>query len=78
MPNSPKNQSADTPAAVSQFDTYPNSALVSLATGGAVLDRSRASLYRDFKAGRLTPIKVGNSTRIKVGELRALMSGLAA
>ncbi len=70
--------SATISVAVSQFDKFPASALVSLSTGGTLLDRSRASLYRDIKAGRLTLVKVGCSSRIKVGELRNLMSGEAA
>ncbi len=55
------------------FDEAPNSALVSIPTACAVSDRSRASIYRHFKSGDLTPIKVGSSTRIKVGELRRLI-----
>jgi hypothetical protein len=70
-----KPVSASISAAISQFDQYPDSALVSLETGGTILDRSRASLYRDEKVGRLTFIKIGKSTRLRVGEIRALMSG---
>ncbi len=73
MANLSKPVAATISTAVSQFDSFPDSALVSLATSGAILDRSRASLYRDSKAGRLTFIKIGNSTRIKVGNIRALM-----
>jgi len=61
------------PAAVSLFDSFPDSALVSFSTAGTVIDRSRPSFYRDIKAGRLTLVKVGNSSRLRVGELRALM-----
>ncbi|MBK7417417.1 MAG: helix-turn-helix domain-containing protein [Dechloromonas sp.] len=39
----------------------------------AISYRSRASIYRHFKSGELNPVKVGNSTRIKVGELRRLI-----
>ncbi|MBL8366519.1 MAG: helix-turn-helix domain-containing protein [Candidatus Accumulibacter sp.] len=39
----------------------------------AVSGRSRASIYRHFEAGELTKIKVGNSTRVRVGELRKLI-----
>lgn len=59
--------------AVQQFDTLPDSILVSLAEAGAVSGRSRASLYRHFKDGELTPIKIGHSTRVRVGELRKLI-----
>ncbi|MBS4097963.1 MAG: helix-turn-helix domain-containing protein [Sulfuricella sp.] len=62
-----------TPRAVQQFDNFPNSALVSLADAGTITGRSRASLYRHFKAGELTLVKVGCSSRIRVGELRRLI-----
>lgn len=58
---------------VQQFELLPNSALVSLGDAGTIAGRSRASLYRHFKAGELTLIKVGNSTRVRVGELRRLI-----
>lgn len=63
--------------AVTQFDDAPDSMLVDLPTAGVIACRARASFYRDFKAGRLTPVKVGNSTRIKVGELRRLIGATA-
>lgn len=59
------------------FDDAPDSMLVDLGTAGAIAARSRASLYRHFKSGDLTAIKVGNSTRIRVGELRNLIGGRA-
>jgi hypothetical protein len=55
------------------FDTAPDSMLVGITVACAVTSRSRASIYRHFSAGDLTPIKVGSSTRIKVGELRRLI-----
>lgn len=55
------------------FDHAPNAALVDLNTAGLITCRSRASLYRHIKAGDLTPVKVGNSTRLRVGELRRLI-----
>ncbi len=55
------------------FDTAPDSMLVDITTASTIADRSRASIYRHFTAGDLTPVKVGNSTRIKVGELRRLI-----
>jgi len=64
--------------AVQQFDNAPESMLLDLATAGVIACRSRPSFYRDFKAGRLTPVKVGNSTRIKVGELRRLIGASTA
>jgi hypothetical protein len=66
-------QWAQAAAAVCQFDTLSPSVLVTLADASAVSGRSRASLYRHFKAGELTLVKVGHSTRIRVGELRRLI-----
>ena len=60
-------------AAVLQFDDLPNSALVDIATGETITGRSRASIYRHFKAGELTPVKIGTSTKLRVGELRRLI-----
>jgi hypothetical protein len=37
-----------------QFDEAPDSMLLDLPTAGVIACRGRASLYRDFKAGRLT------------------------
>ena len=60
-------------AAVQQFDTYAASVLLDINDACTVAGRSRASIYRHFKAGDLTAVKVGNSTRIRVGELRKLI-----
>ncbi|MBK7953392.1 MAG: helix-turn-helix domain-containing protein [Candidatus Accumulibacter sp.] len=47
--------------------------LLSIAEASAVSGRSRASIYRHFRAGELSQIKIGNSTRVRVGELRKLI-----
>lgn len=67
------NIKIQTSAAVQCFDHAPDSQLIDINSAGAIAGRSRASIYRHFKAGELTPIKIGNSTRIKVGELRRLI-----
>jgi hypothetical protein len=59
--------------AVQQFDTLPDSALVPIKDAVIISGRSRASFYRHFRAGELTLNKVGDSTRIRVGELRKLI-----
>lgn len=59
---------------IENFDTAPESALLSLRAAGAIAERSRASLYRDNKQGRLPFQKVGCSTRIRVGDLRRFMA----
>ena len=60
-------------AAVQQFSTYDPSVLIVINDACIVAGRSRASIYRHFKSGELTAVKVGNSTRIRVGELRKLI-----
>lgn len=64
--------------AITQFDSAPDSMLLDIPTAGVIARRARASFYRDFKAGRLTMVKVGNSTRIKVGDLRRLIGASSA
>ncbi|MCQ1550784.1 MAG: helix-turn-helix domain-containing protein [Candidatus Accumulibacter phosphatis] len=59
--------------AVQQFHLLAPSVLITLAEAGVISGRSRASIYRHFKDGSLTPIKIGHSTRIRVGELRRLI-----
>lgn len=58
---------------VSQFDSAPDAMLLDIPTACVISRRSRASIYRHFQSGDLNPVKVGNSTRIKVGELRLLI-----
>lgn len=66
------------PAAVVNFDAAPDSMLVGLHAAGIIADRSRVSLYRDAKAGRLELVKVGRSTKTTVGSLRRLIGAKAA
>lgn len=61
-----------TPAAAS-FDQLPSESLVDVLTVAFVLGTSLPSVYRMFSSGKLTKIKLGTSTRIRVGELRQLM-----
>jgi len=65
------------PKSVQHFDGSPDGALLSLNDAGAIATRSRASFYRDNKAGRLPFVKVCGSTRIRVSDLRKLISGVA-
>ncbi len=55
------------------FDDYSDNLLLTLKEACAIALRSRVSLYRDRKEGRLTFTKVGGSTRIRMGDLRALI-----
>lgn len=59
--------------AVQQFDSCPDSMLIDIPVACTLASRSRASIYRHFNSGDLTPVKVGNSTRIRVGDLRRLI-----
>lgn len=66
---------ATIPEAAKNFDSLADSAVVTLNTASAVIGgRSRASLYRDAKAGRIRLIKVGSSTLVKVSDIRKLIS----
>ena len=56
-----------------QFHTLSPEVMLTLAEARAVSRRSRSSLYRHFEAGELTRVKVGNSTRVRVSELRRLL-----
>lgn len=58
------------PEPVRHFDDLPDSALVTIRTTEIMLGRSRASIYRDFQSGHLTLRKVGDSSRVTVGEIR--------
>jgi excisionase family DNA binding protein len=52
-----------------------------LLTVGQAADRlqvSRSSLYREVGRGRLQVVKVGHLTRIRLKDLEAYVSGLAA
>ena len=63
--------------AIQQFDSCPDTMLVSIPVACAVVSRSRASIYRHFKCGDLTPVKIGKSTRVCVGEIRRLIGAVA-
>lgn len=69
---------ASLPPALTQFDALPNSALVDIKTFAAISGRSVPSTWRDLKAGRIPkPFSTGpNSTRWRVGDIRAHLAGL--
>jgi hypothetical protein len=62
-------------AALAVFSSQPDEAGASLPVGCALLDRSRASMYRDIAAGRLEVFKINGSTRLRVGSLRKMLAG---
>jgi len=57
------------------FDSAPDSAVVSLNDAVQIANRSRASFYRDNKDGKLPLIKIGCSTKVRVGDLRQYLAG---
>lgn len=59
---------------IRDFDAAPDSMLIEIPTACVISRRSRASIYRDVKAGKLPYVKVGHSTRIRVGDLRRYIS----
>lgn len=65
-------------SAVTNFDSLPASALVDIKTAVAITGRSRNSVYRHIKAGDLTAVKLGFSTRLRVSELRRLIGAKEA
>ena len=66
------------PPAVLHFDKMPDTACVTVNEVVQISHRSRASLYRDHDAGLLPFMKLGKSTRIRVGDLRKYLSGEVA
>jgi hypothetical protein len=59
--------------AVENLDTLADGALLSLNDVSSILQRSRCSIYRDIRAGRLALVKIGTSSRVRVGDLRRLI-----
>ncbi len=61
-----------TPSA-EQFSRLDGNALVDIHTTCAVIGKSRNSVYRMFQSGDLAQVMVGNSTRIRVADIRRLI-----
>ncbi|WP_374403811.1 helix-turn-helix domain-containing protein [Niveibacterium sp.] len=65
--------------AVLRFDDLPDTALLSISDACTLLCRSRASIYRALKQGKLHSVKIGGSRRLSArvireaaGDLRSL------
>lgn len=71
-------QSNPIPAALANFDSLPDSALVDVKTVSAILGRSPSSIWRDARTGKLpAPIKTGPAcTRWNVAALRRHLAAL--
>ena len=63
---------------IEMLDGLPESATTSLKVCAIVSTRSRATLFRDNKAGKLPFVKVGNATKVRIGDLRKYLSGEVA
>jgi predicted DNA-binding transcriptional regulator AlpA len=64
---------------VKAFDDMPDSALVDIKVVSLVCGQSVNTTWRRAREGKLTPIKTGpNSTRFRVGEIRAFLRSLQA
>ena len=62
---------------VRNFDNLPDDALLDVRDVGILASRSRASLWRDVKAGRLPePVAIGPKTRRwRVADIRDYLKG---
>lgn len=75
--------SSTIPAALANFDSLPDAAMVDVKTVSAILGKSESSTWRDARTGKLPkPIKTGPAcTRWNVGAIRrhlAALSGASA
>lgn len=61
---------------IAAFPRMPAKSGVTLELTGALLTRSRASLWRDIEAGRLKTFKIGRSRRVIVESIRAAMEAI--
>ncbi len=61
--------------ALETFPVLPDEALIDIRVVSTLLGRSAASIWRDVERGRLAPpVKVGHSTRWRVGDVRAALA----
>lgn len=65
-------------AAVAAFPQMPDRSGVTADVAGAILNRSKASVWRDIAAGRLKSFTIGRSRRVLVESIRAVVNGGAA
>lgn len=65
-----------TPKSITDFDSLPDSALVPVSTVATVTSRGISTIWREAQSDpRLKAIKIGGSTRFRVGGIRQYMSG---
>lgn len=68
--------SPSTEAAARWPGAYP--LLLTMEQAAECLQVSRSSLYREVRRGQLQVVKLGHLTRIRLDDLQAYVSGLAA
>jgi predicted DNA-binding transcriptional regulator AlpA len=68
-----KHQVEKLAARMALLATLPDDALLDFREVCTFLNRSKASLYRDIRAGRIAaPVKIGSSSRWQIGHIRSL------
>lgn len=71
----PNTESKSLSQTVKNFDQLPDGANVGLNDASILTGRAKPTLYRDAAKGLIKFIKVGHSTRIRVGDLRRYLNG---
>lgn len=61
---------------VEALDHLPDSALVSVRAASAVSGKSPSTVWRRIRDGKLSVVRDGQTTRIKVGSLRSTMGAV--
>ena len=71
-------RSTTIPAALTNFDFLPDSALIDVKTVAGVLGRSTTAIWRDSRTGRMpSPVRIGPAcTRWNVGAIRRHLAAL--
>lgn len=59
------------------FSDLPDEAGIAIPVWQSLSGRSRASTYRDLKAGMLESFLIGRSRRLRVGSCRKVLQGVA-
>jgi hypothetical protein len=60
---------------VTRFDTLPNSAGIKVGVVAVLTNTAEQSVWKWIAAGKLRAFRLGDSTRVHVGSLRAMMNG---
>lgn len=58
---------------ITDYEGKRGTDLVDLTTAGALLGRSRSSMYRHLNSGDVTPVRLGGAVRVRLADLRKLL-----